>query len=92
MAFSYYIYYRVAQAGDAALAVGKLQSAIRDRSGVAGRVLKKRGEPAMWMEIYEGVSDGAQFEALLAGLVESLNFNSVLAAGSTRKTECFEDC
>lgn len=91
MALSYYIYYRVVKSGEAAVAVRKLQSAIQVRLGVAGRVLKKRDEPWLWMEIYEGVADGVEFEATLAGLLEGAGFDDVLAAGSTRKTECFED-
>lgn len=91
MAFSYYIYYRVAHAGDASIAVRKLQSAIRERFGVEGRVLKKRDEPSLWMEIYEGVNDGTAFEAGLAELVRQADFSRNLAAGSTRNTECFEE-
>ncbi len=90
MAFSYFIYYRVAKSAEAAVTVRKLQSAIHERLGIAGRVLKKRDEPAMWMEIYEGVSDAAEFEAVLAALIDGAGFDGVLAAGSTRKTECFE--
>lgn len=91
MAFSYYIYYRVVKPDEAAVVVHTLQSAIRDRLGIAGRVLIKRGEPSVWMEVYEGISDTAEFEAVLARLVEGAGFDGVLAAGSTRKSECFED-
>jgi hypothetical protein len=91
LAFSYYIYYRVAQPGDASLAVSKLQTAIRKRFGIEGRVLQKRDEPSLWMEIYEGVADAAAFEVALASLVEDLDFSRMLAAGSTRKAECFEE-
>ncbi len=89
MAYSYYIYYRVERPDDASRAVRSLQSAIRERFGIEGRVLKKRGEPALWMEIYEGVDDGAAFEAAIAGLAGSLDFNRMLAAGSVRRIECF---
>jgi hypothetical protein len=91
LAFSNYIYYRVVEPAEAAVTVRKLQSAIHERLGVAGRVLNKRDEPSMWMEIYEGVSEPAEFEAVLAGLLEGAGFDAVLAAGSSRKTECFED-
>jgi len=91
LALSYYIYYRVAQPDDASIAVSKLQAAIRKRFGIDGRLLRKRDEPSLWMEIYEGVADGAAFEAGLASLVEDLGFSHILAAGSTRKAECFEE-
>lgn len=91
MAHSYYIYYRVAQAGEASALVRQLQSAIRERLGIDGRLLKKRDEPSMWMETYEGVGDAAEFESVLASLVEYMNFSGVLAAGSARKAECFEE-
>ncbi|HEX7813084.1 MAG TPA: DUF4936 family protein [Burkholderiales bacterium] len=91
MAFSYYIYYRVAQAGAASVAVRKLQSAIQERFGIEGRVLTKRDEPCLWMEIYEGVSDGAAFEACLAELVGRMDFSANLAPGSKRQIECFEE-
>lgn len=91
MAFSYYIYYRVAQPEKAAVAVHRLQSALLEHCGVSGRVLKKRDEPLLWMETYEGVPDGAAFEARLAELVEDTNFNQVLAAGGERRIECFEE-
>lgn len=91
MALSYYIYYRVAHPGDATAAVHRLQAAIRERYGIEGRLLKQRGEPSLWMEIYEGVDDGAAFETGLADLVDGLDFSLMLAAGSARKTECFEE-
>jgi hypothetical protein len=86
---SYYIYYRVADAAAAASLVSRLQQTLRDEAGVAGRLLKKRGEPALWMEVYEHVEDAAGFERLLASTVEDLAFSRVLAGGG-RKLECFE--
>jgi len=71
--------------------VRRLQAAIRERYGIEGRLLKKRDEPTLWMEIYEGVDDGAAFEAGLADLLEGLDFSPMLAAGSARKSECFEE-
>src|SRR5690242_19254787 len=63
MATNFYIYYRVA-AGAHALAherVGVLLERVRRESGVHGRVLRKRGEDDLWMEIYEAVPDEAAF-------------------------------
>lgn len=93
MSWSYYIYYRVdparAEACDAA--VRKLQTRIEDRVGIRGRVLKKRNEPLLWMEIYGPVSDEAKFEWELAEAVAASGINALLQAGSTRHTECFAE-
>jgi hypothetical protein len=93
MSWSYYIYYRVdpsqAEACDAA--VQKLQARIEDRVGIRGRVLKKRNEPLLWMEIYEPVNDEAKFEWELAEAVAASGINALLQAGSTRHTECFAE-
>lgn len=91
MAHSYYIYYRVTQPGEASAAVRRLQSAIRERLGIDGRLLRKRDEPSMWMEVYEDVGDAAGFESILAALVKDMDLSSILAAGSVRRAECFED-
>jgi hypothetical protein len=87
---SYYIYYRVADAAAAASLVARLQRTLREEAGVAGRLLKKRGDPALWMEVYEHVRDAAAFERLLASTVDDLRFSRALAGGGERKLECFE--
>lgn len=90
MAFSYYIYYRIARAEAAQQAVGQLQSALNARFGIPGRLLCKRGEPALWMEVYEGVEDGDAFEAEMARRLLALDFDRHLVPGSKRQVECFE--
>lgn len=93
MPWSYYIYYRVdaAQSEACAAAVQKLLGTMRDRAAVRGRVLKKRNEPLLWMEIYEPVTDAAKFEWELAEAVAASGINALLQAGSTRHTECFAE-
>ncbi len=93
MSWSYYIYYRVdaAQAGVCAAAVQQLLATMQARTGVRGRVLKKRNEPLLWMEIYEPVNDEAKFEWGLAEAVAASGINALLQAGSTRHTECFAE-
>lgn len=93
MSWSYYIYYRVdaAQAEACAAAVQKLLATMQDRVGISGRVLKKRNEPLLWMEIYEPVSDEAKFEWELAEAVAVSGINALLQAGSARHTECFTE-
>lgn len=92
MAYSYYIYYRVAPDKAAACEpeINKLLAAVKQATGIAGRMLKKRGEPLLWMEIYENVSDAAKFEWELVDAVSRLKVQDFLQPGSGRHIECFE--
>lgn len=91
MNWSYYIYYRVdaAKAGPCAVAVEYVLDAVHRKTGVQGRVLKKRNEPLLWMEIYEHVTDEARFEWELAEAVAGSGISGMLQSGSGRHTECF---
>ena len=90
---AYYIYYRVQpeRADACEPLVRELLAAVRKATGVAGRFMKKRGEPNLWMEIYENVSDDAQFEWELADAAGRLKIQDFLLPGSARYVECFED-
>lgn len=89
---AYYIYYRVAAEQSAACEekVHTLLDAVRTATGISGRFMKKRGEPLLWMEIYEGIDDPAAFERALAAAVAESGFAACLQSGSGRRTECFE--
>jgi len=93
MAASFYIYYRVAADAHAAASerVGMLLERVRQESGAAGRLLIKRGQADLWMEVYESVPNEAAFAASLAAGVDALALEEVLTPGSTRRVECFED-
>lgn len=93
MHWSYYIYYRVdaAQADACAAAVRQLLAAVDERTGIRGRLLKKRNEPLLWMEIYEPVADEANFEWELAEAVTASGITALLQSGSARHTECFAE-
>lgn len=93
MAWSYYIYYRVdaEKAAACAVAVQKLLSDVQKRTGIQGRMLKKRNESLLWMEIYEPVTDEAKFEWELAEAVAASGISALLQEGSTRHTECFAE-
>ena len=71
--------------------VREIQSELKTRTGVAGRLLQKRDDPKTWMEIYEGVEEAAAFEQCLASAVQAVNFATALEAGGVRHLECFED-
>jgi len=93
MAWNYYIYYRVdaAQTGRSAVAAQMLLERMHDKTGIQGRLLRKRNEPLLWMEIYENVPDGDTFEWELAEAVNASGLQHYLQAGSTRHTECFSE-
>lgn len=91
MAFSYFVYYRVSRPQLAGVAVRGMQSELLASSGVSGRLLTKRDEPGLWMEVYEGVRDASAFEAELDRLIAAMKLEGFLESGSRRHTECFED-
>lgn len=92
MAYSYYIYYRVepAHAETCEARVLQLFSALKQSTNVAGRLLKKRSDPLLWMEVYETVRDDAKFELELEQAAAQLKITECLQEGSTRRAECFE--
>jgi hypothetical protein len=91
--YSYYVYYRVSsnQADECEPRIRELLGAMRRATGVQGRLMKKRGEPNLWMEVYEGVADDAKFEWELAEAVARLKIQECLMSGTPRHIECFED-
>ena len=64
---NYYVYYKVdvARLAEARAAVEKLFAAVEHDYGVRGRWMRRRDDPATYMEVYEGVRDGPAFEALM---------------------------
>lgn len=77
----FYVWYTVGPDRSAALAaVGGLLAAVEDATGIAGRVLARRDDPATWMEIYENVGDTAGFERTLAALAKQHGIGKVTGA------------
>ena len=93
MALNYYIYYRVQPEKAAACepAIRGVLASVRAATGIAGRLMKKRGEANLWMEIYEGVTDDAKFEWELTDAAGRHKVQAFLVPGSGRHVECFED-
>jgi hypothetical protein len=88
LAFNFYVWYRVAQdEGAADVAVRGMMARLGCRTGVTGRLLKKRDEPRLWMEVYEGVSDAGAFEHRLAQALDEFDVEMFLEG--TRHSECF---
>jgi hypothetical protein len=90
---AFYVYYRVnpEAAPLARLRVETLFERVQERFGVRGRLLTKRSEPNLWMEVYEDVADATLFEPALQGEAASLGFGALLLSGSERKVECFQE-
>jgi hypothetical protein len=93
MACSYYVYYRVDPAKTAATEprIRELLEAVRKATGIDGRLMTKRGEPNLWMEVYENVPDASKFEWELAEAVGHLKIQEFLLPGTPRHIEIFEE-
>lgn len=88
---AYYVYYRVAS-GAGARARDRVRAAQADVAAalpVSARLLEKRGEPDLWMEVYEGIADAERFERALAAAAERHGLPLLVRPGTERKTECF---
>jgi hypothetical protein len=64
---NYYIYYKVSPEMVEGLrpSVEALFSLVEKQCGVRGRWMRRRDDPATYMEVYEGVADERAFEALI---------------------------
>ena len=80
---NYYVYYKVApaQAEELAAKVAELFDLVKKQTGIHGRWMRRRDDPATYMEVFEGVKDEQAFEALLEREGEKL--------GLQRKVERF---
>ena len=90
-AVHYYVYYRVlpTHAAAARQTIARVLGQLEERTGVSGRLLQRQDEPWLWMEIYEGVRDGREFDRVLAELLAKADFSAFLVSGSKRRTERF---
>jgi hypothetical protein len=88
---AYYVYYRVAPGADASARdrVHAAQAEVAAATGISVRLLAKRDEPDLWMEVYEGVTDGEAFERALAVSVARHELDRLARPGAARKVECF---
>lgn len=64
---NYYVYYKLQpeQVETVRPIVQSLFAKIEKQCGVRGRLMRRRDDPATYMEVYEGVTDERAFEALL---------------------------
>jgi quinol monooxygenase YgiN len=63
----YYVYYKLSpeRVSELRAMVERLFQEIERQCGVRGRWMRRRDDPTTYMEVYEGVSNEAAFEALL---------------------------
>ena len=89
----YYIYYRFSpdQADAIAAAVQSIQQQLKAKLGISGRLLKKRDEPNLLMEIYEGILESREFEEALRAAEIQSGIAGLLSPDEKRHVECFED-
>jgi hypothetical protein len=90
-ATSFYVYYKIdpTHLGKLRSAVQAMFQALQRECGVHGRWLHRRDDPATYMEVYDGVSDAAGFQRLLAQASEHHGVSACLAPGSIRHAEIF---
>ena len=64
---NYYVYYKVTPEQLPALQkeIYRLFDVLEKQTNIRGRWMRRRDDPATYMEVYEGVKDEAGFEALL---------------------------
>jgi hypothetical protein len=88
---AYFVYYRVTPGVDAHARdrVRAAQAEVAAALGIAARLLTKRDEPELWMEVYEGITDADVFERALAASVEHHELAKLARPGTVRKVECF---
>lgn len=89
----YYIYFRmsVERTAEIANAVQHIQKTIQSRLGISGRLLKKRDEPNLWMEVYENLPEHTDFEAVLKLAEEHSGIVALLGPQGKRHIECFKN-
>lgn len=89
--FHYFLYYRVdpERTLEADAAVRQIQFDLETQFSVSGRLLKKRDEPLLWMEIYEDVSSSTEFEAALSQAEEKSGIQRYIQGDGKRHLECF---
>jgi hypothetical protein len=86
----YYIWYRVSRDDrDTETAIRSMMARLACRTGIPGRLMKKRGEPDLWMEIYQDIADADLLARRLAQAVDE--FDVEMFIDGARHTECFVD-
>ncbi len=90
---SLFVYYRVRSeaAAEAAIRVQALFAELAAAGLPRGRLMRRRDEPLLWMEVYDPVDEPGPLALRVEAEAEALGFAALLVPGSSRKVECFED-
>jgi hypothetical protein len=87
---NFYVWYRVEQDDpETETAVRSMMARLACRNGVAGRLLKKRDEPRLWMEVYVDVADPDGFERLMTQKVDEFDLGMFI--DGARRVEAFRE-
>lgn len=90
MNHGYYVWYRVmTDDRDTETAIRGMMARLACRTGTPGRLLKKRGEPGLWMEVYEGIADPDAFARRMLQVVDEYDVEMFI--DGARHVECFVD-
>ena len=91
MKHDFYVYYKVpAEHSQPVRAlVDRILHDVRAETGISGALLRRRDDPATWMEMYPEVADADGFEKKLAEIVARHAFDKAVPAGIRRWTEVF---
>lgn len=90
MSYAFYVWYRVERNDrDTEAAIRGMLARLACRSGIPGRLLKKRSEPGLWMEVHEGVADPEAFARLMAQAVDEYDIGMFI--DGARHEECFQE-
>lgn len=88
MSYTYCIWYRVTDDGpEAEAALRGMMARLACRTGVRGQLMKKRDEPRLWLELYQGVVDADAFETQLTEVAATYDVDMFVA--DARRVECF---
>jgi hypothetical protein len=89
MAAQYYVWYRMTgDPREAAAVVAALQANVAQRTGVTGRLLRRRDDASLWMEIYEAVDDTVAFARALEAAGRAVDIER-FAIDGVRHVEAF---
>ncbi len=88
MAYTYCVWYRVTDDGpDTETVLRRMMARLACRTGIRGELMKKRDEPRLWMELYQGVTDAHGFESCLAQAADE--YDVAMFVADARRVECF---
>ena len=89
MPVDFYVWYRVTgEPRAAAAAVTAFMADLTRRTGTVGKLLRRRDDPLLWMEIYEAVDRAEDFEIVFASAALAHDI-ARFAAGGLRNVEAF---